>query len=496
MNSQSQAFDKTIALLKNDRDFRVNLTRNSHQWFFMTYLRDHVTYPLADMHREIFRLTQGDDSLVTAVAFRSSGKSTILSLSFPIWAVLSGRKKFILIVSKTEAQVKQIMYNIKAELEGNPYLISDFGPFNAGDVWNELSLVLHGHRARIVGVSVEHSLRGLKHLSSRPDLVILDDVEDMESVRTGDSRDKRYRWFKSEVIPAGGEDCQIWVVGNLLHEDSLVSRLREEVEKKEIVGVYRQYPILAGGVPTWPGRFRSTAEVDALRMKVGDERAFKREYMLEITPEADQVVDPKWIRYYDTLPDEAPNKLTDGWEVDFVATGIDLAISQREAADYTAMVSAVVYTKIEWDRHGNHYHGDYKIYVLPAVTNAHLTLNGIIDRTRLTEQMFKRKDQPYHCYVEDVGMQRAIIEAMENAHMRITGVKTDGMDKRSRLMIAARQLEIGKVYFPRTGAEDTLRQIVGFGAERHDDLADAFSTLVRQAVFDATHHATFAIWRL
>jgi hypothetical protein len=36
--------------------------------------------------------------------------------------------------------------------------------------------------------------------------------------------------------------------------------------------------------------------------------------------------------------------------------------------------------------------------------------------------------------------------------------------------------------FPRQGAEDLINQLVNFGIERHDDLADAFSLLVLKAL--------------
>lgn len=182
-------------------------------------------------------------------------------------------------------------------------------------------------------------------------------------------------------------------------------------------------------------------------------------------------------------------RLEGGWEIDFVATGIDLAISQRESADFTAMVSAAVYSRVERDHHGNWWYREYRIYVLPVVTNAHLTFHGIIERAKVTAEMCKRPGRTHRFFVEDVAFQRAVIDAMQDADLYVQGVKTDGMDKRSRLMIAARAIETGKVFFPRTGAEDVIRQIVGFGAERHDDLADAFSTLIRQAEHDATHHA-------
>lgn len=482
--------EEILAKIQKDRAFRIGLTKESHQWFFMTYLRHHMEFPFAPFQKEMFRLSEDSAvPLVTTVAFRGSGKSTIYSMSFPIWAVLSGRKKFVLIISKTEAQVKQIMYNIKAELEGNPQLVADYGPMNTGDVWNELTLVLPNYTARIVGLSGDSSLRGLRHLSYRPDLIIVDDVEDLDSVRSSDVRKKRYRWFKSELIPAGSESTQIYIVGNLLHKDSLVSRLREEIESGDIKGIYRHYPIVENERPTWSARFRNTAGIEELKLKIGDNRAFQREYMLEIVEDTGKVVMPEWVQHYGKLPDGQPNI-----NLAFVATGIDVAASQKQSADCMALVSAYVYHDYRNSpgevENGYQASSDFLIYVAPILTNDHLTLQGLINRAKYHKEMIGKSDHRF--YLEDAGTQILCKKPMEDEDLRVEAVSTEGMDKRSRLMIAARAMETGRVFFPKTGAEELIQQILGFPSERHDDLADAFSMLVRKASEQATFR--LGIW--
>jgi hypothetical protein len=62
------------------------------------------------------------------VAFRGSGKSTMVTTAYPIWAILGKQqKKFCIIFCQTRAQAKQHMMNIRTELEGNDVLkkISD-----------------------------------------------------------------------------------------------------------------------------------------------------------------------------------------------------------------------------------------------------------------------------------------------------------------------------------------------------------------------------------
>ena len=58
-------------------------------------------------------------------------------------------------------------------------------------------------------------------------------------------------------------------------------------------------------------------------------------YMLQIITDDDQVVRPEWIQKYNKLPLETNFR--------YVATGIDPAISEKETADYTAMVSGKIY---------------------------------------------------------------------------------------------------------------------------------------------------------
>ena len=43
-------------------------------------------------------------------------------------------------------------------------------------------------------------------------------------------------------------------------------------------------------------------------------------------------------------------------------------------------------------------------------------------------------------------------------------------------------IKLGKIKFPKLGAEMLIRQIVGFGSEAHDDIADAFTIIAHQAI--------------
>ena len=67
-------------------------------------------------------------------------------------------------------------------------------------------------------------------------------------------------------------------------------------------------------------------------------------------------------------------------------------------------------------------------------------------------------------------------------------------DKRSRLQLASALFQMGKVYFPNNRkAGEIIQQLVGFGVEKYDDLADAMSMGLNYIQTNVKWVMTFAI---
>lgn len=453
--------------IRADRKVRMKTAEQSHEWFFSLYLADYLSYATAPFQQEIFNLTERTDfNHVVIVAFRGSGKSTMVTLSYPIWAILGAQqKKFVLILSQTQNQARMHLANIKREFESNDLLRSDFGPLEEeSDEWGSSSLVLSQYGARISAASTDQSIRGIRHGKHRPDLIICDDVEDLMSVKTYEGRNKTHNWLTGEVIPAGDNNTKLVMVGNLLHEDSLLMRVKSRFDSGDMDGVFKAYPLVSDdGQILWTGKYPDINAVEAARRKLGNDRAWLREYMLKIVPDEDQIILPEWIRYYDDLPPK------DGDTLRYKAIGIDLAISQRTTADCTAMLSAEVHGLAK----------DMKVYILPSPVNAHLSHLKTLEKAHeLVEKLGDKSS--VKLFVEEVGYQGSVIEQLTKDNYKAEGVKVRGQDKRARLMSVSHLVESGKVVFPRYGGHQLLQQLLGFGSERYDDLADAFSILLEK----------------
>lgn len=455
---------KNIKRIISDATLRVKMTFESHFMFFHIYFGHYIEFDTAPFQKEMFRLTENFKNLVI-VAFRGSGKSTIMNMSLPLWAVMGKPQcKYVLIVGLTQEQAKQHLKNIKQELETNELLKRDLGPFKEiENDWSAYTIEIPNFNARISAISIDQSIRGTRHGAHRPDLIICDDIEDMNSVRTLESRDKVDDFITSELIPSGTAKTKMVVIGNLLHEDSLVMRLKKRIEDGELEGIFKAYPLLDENEESlWPGKFPDKASIEREKKRIGKESSFQREYMLKIVTDYDRVIPREWIQTYS----EKPPETIDGLKFRYTITGIDLAISQSEKADYTAMVSARVFG----------YKDKMLIYILPNPINKRLTFGATLD---IGEEIF-RKDGKSLLVVEDVAYQKAALQQLIERGCKVKGFTPKG-DKTSRLKLISHYIQRGQIFFPDKGAEKLIQQLVNFGLERHDDLVDAFVTAITHA---------------
>jgi predicted phage terminase large subunit-like protein len=393
-------------------------------------------------------------------------------LALVLWAALEhpDRYPFIIMLADTTAQAGINMAAVQHELRENDLILRDYGhlkyrrvddpkpepTLESDDDWQKTNCVLD-NGVRILARSRGQKVRGLKHRQHRPSLIIADDVEDIDWVRTQENRDKSNNWFRGTVL-GGIEEAhgRVVIIGNWLHTDGLMARLKD-------TGVFTvlEFPLLREGEGTeierctWPAKYPTQDSIDAKRKELGD-IGFRREMLLQVVPEEGQDVLPEDIHWYDDPPFDDGN---------YLAHGVDLAISTKESADYTAIVSGeVAYTS----------EGQLEIYIQRNPIIRRMTFHETIatlDNVRHSSLMSSE------FFVENVAFQQAAIEEMERRALSVTAMHPI-KDKRARLRVAARYIKNGTVKFPRTGCEVLLTQLLGYGAEKHDDAVDSICYLI------------------
>ncbi len=455
--------DEAIREIISNVSIRRKLASDSFKYFAAIYMYEHLTYELAPFHEDFMQIAEDINiPLAVILAFRSSGKSTIFSNWYPIWAA-TGRqqKKFILIITYNQTQARLIMRNIKYELENNELLKADIGPFEDDDTeWSAFSIVLKHYNARIMVASIDQGLRGFKHGHYRPDVVILDDVQDQNSMRSPEGRDKLYDWYTKVVSPLSDiHKRKTVIVGTRMDNDDLVSRLIDQIKDKKLEGIYRIVPIIQKGKATWPGKYPDKAAIAKEKKQSGGRIAWSSEYLMEILSPEDQIIKSEWISYYSELPPIQKLK--------YIVIGVDLATGEKIRSDSTAMVPIYVYEDGEEGE-------DVQCYVgLPLINKKGLTIMGA---TETVFQLYQSLPNGHEkiVVVEDVGYQLEALKYMKNKPMEVEGTKVHGQPKDVRLSIVSPYLESGRVHFPLTGARPLINQLTQFPNVPHDDLMDAF----------------------
>lgn len=110
------------------------------------------------------------------------------------------------------------------ELEENEAIREDFGDLVGTKVWRN-DVLLTASDIKIEAIGSGKKIRGRKHRNWRPDLFVLDDIENDENVRTPEQRKKLQNWFFKAVSKAGDNYTDIFYIGTLLHYDSLLANI-------------------------------------------------------------------------------------------------------------------------------------------------------------------------------------------------------------------------------------------------------------------------------
>lgn len=179
-------------------------------------------------YREAAEISRLDGSRSVVAAPRGHAKSTNFTFKDSLHAALYRYKHYIIILSDSSDQAEGFLTDIKTEMEDNADIREDFGR-QQGKVWKS-NVILTAGDVKIEAIGSGKKIRGRRHRAWRPDLIVLDDVENDENVNTADQRRKLESWFKKAVSKAGDTYTDIMYIGTVLHYDSLLSNVLKNPE--------------------------------------------------------------------------------------------------------------------------------------------------------------------------------------------------------------------------------------------------------------------------
>lgn len=444
-----------------------------------------VTSP--ECHYEWWRLFCDPHPQVALAAPRRHAKTTAITHTCTLAAVLFRERQYVLVVSDTVTQAVQFIGDIKSELLNNDALrdlfkIKELIKDSEDDF---ICMMEDGHQFRITAKGAEQKLRGLKWDNRRPDLIICDDLENDEIVLNKERRDKFKRWFYASLLPCRSYRGIVRYVGTILHNDSLLENL----------------------MPKRGDKFTENSELkdwnSQAKPKIGwravKYRAHNADFSELLWP---SLYDKAW--FVEKRNEYVSNGIPDVYSQEYLNYPLDETLSFFRRSDFTDFSDAdrALFKTPDWKKRFNVYvtsdlavsvqeQRDWSVFVVGAMGENGLLYILDVIRERMDSQLIVETIFSLHRRYnpEAISMEKGQIEKAIGPFLRQRMLEegqfpqmlpiAPSSDKKTRATSIRGRMRMGGVRFNKLAdwfyeLED---EAVLFGRGKHDDQVDALAYL-------------------
>lgn len=148
---------------------------------------------------------------------RGFAKTTMVKLAI-LFIILFSKRKFVLILAKTEKHAVNIISDI-VDMLNEPNIIKLFGDWKIGLSIDQQALKKFSFRGRdiiIAGLGAGGSVRGLNIKNARPDVMVFEDIQSREDADSETISDGLYKWMNGTAMKAKSPTgCLMLFIANM-----------------------------------------------------------------------------------------------------------------------------------------------------------------------------------------------------------------------------------------------------------------------------------------
>jgi len=149
-----------------------------------------------------------------------------------------------------------------------------------------------------------------------------------------------------------------------------------------------------------------------------------------------------------------------------ICIGVDLAIKEGQSNDFTAIVVGKLFS----------IDGRNMLYI-DKIINRRMNFPTTIQELRKLDKEYKDLGHKVEIYMEDAGLQIAWVQQLAEYGVTAKPIKVGGVKKETRVHTTSYWIKEGRILFLNIETMPLIEQLIGFGIEKHDDLADAFTLM-------------------
>lgn len=475
---KNNIIDEATEILHNDSTERKRYFMQDFFWYCRYYFREYYTFDTPECLIQIYNALQ-EWKNVFVEWFRWSAKTTIAQM-YVSYCIAYKKRRNIMWYSQTIDNAEENLTYISNSFIGD----TDWWERFVRDFWNlyypeyttkqtqkkikRIDKFITENDCYVRAMSLWTSPRWKNYTAPdwkfRPDLLIFDDVDTLQSVDSKKKIDKNFEFLLNEVLWWTTNATQIIFLWNTIYEDWLVPRFREHIKKDENRTIIRIPIYDENNEIVWSRFVETDEEAERLNEWIRDSNrkitsleserrrlwtiSFNQNYMLVPYVNWQHVISRDMIQY----DSECVN-----YKFDKIQIWVDPAVSEKEWSDEYAI-------NVMW------FIGD-RMYVLESVW-LNWSEKDIMKSTETVYQLYQ-KYNARRVVVETVAFQLVLKKVFKRYHMAVQEYKTI-KDKTTRLMERQIDFEDRKIYFAVNKWNDLLiEQLLAFPNGEHDDRIDA-----------------------
>lgn len=263
------------------------LEKHPEKWFAYYFPNFYTSEPAPFHKRSTKRILKNLEWFECKVWARELSKSGRTMMEV-LYLSLTGKKKNWILVSATYDAAERLLLPYKSILESNNRIINDYGEQESLGHWEAGEFTTKkGVAFRALGAG--QSPRGTRNDETRPDGIIIDDIDTDEEVRNADRIKIKLKWIQEALIPTRSisNHLSIIVCGNIIGKYTCVTELMKMADYSEIVNIRDK-----NGKSTWPQK-NTEAAIDRV-LKTISHNSAQKEYFNNPVAEGDVFKEITW----------------------------------------------------------------------------------------------------------------------------------------------------------------------------------------------------------
>ena len=450
---------------------RIATLKKDFYKFCKYYFPEYVKAEFGWFHKKAVKLLVENEKINLVCEWpREHAKSVVMDIFIPMYLKSLDKLTGVILASANESKAEGLLADLQAELMFNERYKADYGPQYKSGKWDS------GHFVTNDGIGFwafgrGQSPRGAREAANRPNLIIVDDIDDAEICKNEKRVTEAEDWVMGDLFGCSSiKGSRFVVIGNRIHKKSILAHIVGDVEegdpKKETITHIKVYALenprthemdlSEKGVPAWKENYSREDILDNMKTmgrRIGLRELFHQHIVIG------RVFREEHLPWADLPPIENCEKLL---------TYCDPSYKDSKKNDFKAIVLI--------GKNGK-YFDIYDVFcrqcTTPEMIRGHYALADEIPARKVCPHWMEAN------FIQDIHLEKYDEEAeIRGYSIAIRGDKRSKPDKVERIENLSAFTERGRIRFNKDlkhspDMQELRQQFLGFPDASHDDGPDA-----------------------